>query len=499
MLTSVAFAALSTFLFYKRDLGINLLLFETTALAVLFATRQVHLKNRTALLMFAALLISAVFTVVNYSAFGYIIHFIICTFFIGLILYPYTRSLTTSLALSLNNILTSQKRFLYQITHWGYNGKGIFKTIFRAGIFIIPAFIVILFFLIYQKSNPVFEKIFAVPMEKLTDFLRMIFEDFNFLMLFTFLFGLFISNIIFLRKGNEYFIEKDKNASENLERCRKKNSLAGHNLSLKNEYRAAVFLFGSLNLLLLILNVVDVYSVWFHFEWNGQYLKQYVHEGTYLLILSIIISIVLVLYYFRGNLNHYPKQKLLRVLTFAWLAQNALLVISVAIRNYWYIQFFALAYKRIGVYIFLALTLFGLYSVWKKVKDKKTMFYLYKANTVAWLTILTASSLINWDNLITSYNFSKSGNAFLHLEFLTTLPDKSLPYLDKSYDELVEIDNRQKALFHFDEVFMTPEIYYNIVRKRKKRFKEKWERKDMLEWNFAEWRSYRQVAKSSLF
>ncbi len=497
LLLPIAFATLSAFLFYKKDLGLNLLLFEIAALFLLFATGQIPRKHKSLMMAFAALLLSSVFTLINYSVFGYVLHFILCLLFTGLLIYPYARSPVTPIALSLYNLATSQVFFLRLLTERNHKGKTVFTRVFRAGIFILPMCIIVLFFLMYQQSNPVFERIFSVPLERITHFLSKLFERFNFLLFFTFLLGLLISNFIFLRKGKEQLIKKDQNASESLQRSKTKTFSTAKNLSLKNEYRAALFLFASLNLLLFLLNIADVYSVWFHFEWKGQYLKQYVHEGTYLLILSILISIALVLYYFRGNLNHYPQATLLRRLSFIWLAQNALLLVSVGIRNYWYIHFFALAYKRIGVYIFLLLTLFGLYSVWKKVNEKKSLFYLCKVNATAWLVVLTMSSLINWDSLIARYNFSKSGRAFLHLAFLSTLPDKCLPHLDKPYETLLQIDHIQKQLFHFDEVFMTPETYHSILQKRKKRFIEKWERKDILEWNYAEWRAYRRLTNGS--
>ena len=491
--TVIAFAVLFTLLFYKRDLGFNLLIFEFLALTFLTVEKKISLKDKNARIVFTCLLASSIFSIINYSLFGYIIHFVVALLFVGILIYPQARSIITSLKLSLDNILTSQRIFIAVFANWSSSRKGITRYIFRGGIFIIPAFIVVIFFLIYQKSNPVFEKLFTIPLNNIVEFVSKLFGDFNFFMLFVFFFGLFICNIIFLRKANKTFVEKDVSANDDLVRTKKKKPFSSKLLSLKNEYCAAVFLFFALNALLLILNVVDVYSVWFHFEWKGQYLKQYVHEGTYLLIISIIISIVIVLYYFRGNLNHYPKQKLLKTLALIWLAQNALLVISVAIRNFWYIHYFALAYKRIGVYIFLCLTMVGLYTVWIKVRMKKSRFYLLRTNSMAWLIVLTFFSSINWDNLIAKYNFSKTDKAFVELGFLAYFPDKSLPYLDKDLDELNRIDATQKNLFHFDQEFMKPAEFNFVIQTKKKRFIKKWQRKDLLEWNYAEWKAYQRI------
>ena len=186
--------------------------------------------------------------------------------------------------------------------------------------------------------------------------------------------GLLSSNYIFFRNTDQHLENKDKAANDFLQRIRKRVSRQLNLNSLTNELKAAIFLLAILNIIILILNVIDIYWVWFNFSWDGALLKQFVHEGTYLLILSIIISIIIVLYYFRGNLNFYKNNIWLKRLSYAWIMQNAILAISVGIRNYWYIYYYSLAYKRIAVIVFLILTLYGLYTVYQKVKDKKSAF-----------------------------------------------------------------------------------------------------------------------------
>jgi hypothetical protein len=265
-------------------------------------------------------------------------------------------------------------------------------------------------------------------------------------------------------------------------------------LALKQ--RAGIFLLLTLNFLLLILNIIDIKWVWFNFEWEGQYLKQFVHEGTYLLILSIIISIVIVLYFFRGNLNFYKKNKFLKIISFIWLGQNAILCVSVAIRNFWYIQYFALAYKRIGIILFLILTIYGLYSVTIKVQKQKSIFYLVKTNSFALLIVLTLSSLFNWDTYIAKYNFKHSNSAFLHLNYLSTLSDKALPYLNKSQKELTKIEGIQKGNFHFERNYMTADEYHKTINHRKNFFLQKWKQKDFFSWNYPEYLAAKKLKRN---
>src|SRR4029078_3225426 len=128
-------------------------------------------------------------------------------------------------------------------------------------------------------------------------------------------------------------------------------------------------------------NCVDITYVWFGFTYNNDInLSEYVHEGTGLLIFSILLAMVLLLFFFRGNLNFYKQNKWLRAGAYAWLLQNSILAVSVLFRDYYYIQHYGLAYKRIGVLIFLAMVLMGLITVFIKIQKRKTAYYLLRVN-----------------------------------------------------------------------------------------------------------------------
>jgi len=361
--------------------------------------------------------------------------------------------------------------------------------------FIIPLIIIIVFLLLYRFSNPVFDNLLNRFGRFIAEKFNLLFINFDAFVILTFIIGMVISIVLFFRFKDEHIIAYDQKGNDDLTRNKsgKKGKFSFN--GLKNEYKAAVFLLIVLNLMILVLNVIDIYWVWFNFDWTGQYLKQFVHEGTYLLLFSIVISIVIVLYFFRGNLNFYSKNKFLKYLSYIWLAQNAILTVSVAIRNFWYIQYFSLAYKRIGVIIFLLLTLYGLYSVLIKVKNQKSAFYLFRTNTYTILIILIISSLFNWDSIIAKYNFRHYEKSFVHLDFLSGLSDKSLPYLDKNMEELNIISQFQEDLFPFEFKYMTAEAYHKKIEERKEKFVKDWESKTFLEWNLAEYRAYKKLTK----
>ena len=486
-------AFIFTLLFHKQALGLNLLLFEIAFFIWVISSKQFYFIGKNQITSGIGFLFTSLSTVITHSSLSYIINFLTLIVFIGILNYPEARSLVNSFGLSINSFFKSQGQFLKQISGSklnGYHPGGFFR---KSRIFFIPLIIILIFIIIYRLSNPVFDELLTQFESVFTEKWEIIFKDFDFMILITFTIGLLLSNFIIIRTVNRRIIQRDSDATEELKRIKNKSQNIFSASGLKSEYKAAIFLLAMLNIILLIINTIDIYWVWFNFEWNGNYLKQFVHEGTYLLILSIIISIILVLYFFRGNLNFLAKNRLLKYLSYVWLAQNAVLAISVAIRNFWYIHYFSLAYKRIGVIIFLMLVIYGLYTVFKKVRYRKSVFFLVKSNAYSIFIVLIISSVINWDNLIAKYNFQYADTAFLHLDFMATLSDSSIPYLDKPLDELVRINETQKEKFPFEQKFMTPEEFHSVIESRKIDFEEKWKEKNFLSWNLSEYKAFREL------
>lgn len=492
-LVVIIFSLLITSLFHNQALGLNLLISETLFITWILITKQFNFRELYPLTLGLGLIITAISTVITFSVFSNIINFLVLFLFVGLLIYPATNSIFNIFGQACSNIFNSQIQFIKDLSASKFNGHNLGSYIWKSRIFMIPIFIILLFIIIYRLSNPVFDDLVGDIEMFLYEKGSFLFEDFNFSLIITLMISLFVSIFIFIRTSNQRLIEIDKNSSEELERKKKRISKYFRSNALTNEFKAGVFLLIVLNMVILVLNIIDIRWVWFGFEWEGEFLKQFVHEGTYLLIFSIIISIILVLYFFRGNLNFYKKNRLLKYLSYIWLVQNGILALSVAIRNFWYINHFALAYKRIGVIIFLILTVYGLYTVYVKVWQRKSVFYLFKTNSYALLLILIIGSIINWDTFIAKYNFKNSDKSFLHLDYVATLSDKTLPYLDKSLHELNKIDLIQKEKFPFKQNFMTPEEYYQIIGERKNIFRENWESKSLLSWNLPEYIAYNKL------
>lgn len=496
LLTVIAFSAFFTLFFYRHAIGLNILLFEIGVFATLFLMETIRLCNINTIIVFSGTVLTSIFVVITNSTLVIVINIISFYLLVGVIIFPEARSLLNSFLLASHNIAGSLISFTKLIFNARDKTSKSWKLIRKLRIIFIPALIIIVFIILYDFSNPVFEKYLNISLNTFDDIMTKIFSKINIELTFIYVFGLMISIFIFFHVKNDKVISRDINTSDLLTRRKKERRNRSFKFNaLKNELRSGVILLFALNALILIINIIDIYWVWFNFEWDGKYLKQFVHEGTYLLILSVLISIAITLYFFRGNLNYYRKNKFLKTLSYIWLFQNIVLLISVAFRNFWYINYFSLAYKRIGIFCFLILTLYGILTVIVKIRNKKSSFFLFRANSFALYILLILVSVFNWDSIIARYNFSHYKTSFVHYDFLCSLSDKTLPYLDKSISELKEIDDIQKHLFPFEEKYMDIYNYYDAIQEQKKAFIERYEAKDFLEWNYAEFQAYHKLIK----
>ena len=494
---AVLLSVLFAFMFHRHPVGLNLLLFDVVILIWLHRSRRISLRSRNSISVYAGVWISALAVVFSYSTFAVVIHILTFILFIGLTLAPEVRSLPNAFMLALSNVLRAPAKF-FSVPKDGKPRGAFWRYVWRFRIFVIPLLVIALFVAFYSGSNPFFNNITVYVGEHISETFSALFSRIDAGILLTWALGVFVSLFVVMHYVDLHWAQNDAAATETLQRKRRRVFRKTGMNALRNELRAAVFLLAVLNLIILLLNGIDIYWVWFNFEWNGAYLKQFVHEGTYLLILSILVSVVIVLYFFRNNLNHYRKNKTLRILSYLWLAQNAVLVVSVAIRNFWYIHYFALAYKRIGVIVFLLLTLYGIYTVWQKVHKQKTGYYLLRTNSYALFVLMILCTVPNWDVWIARYNFSRYRTAFVHLNFLADLSDKALPELDKTPEELAAIQQTQDGQFDFGReqtLYLSPVDYHHHIEYRKTAFLKKWEEKSWLSWNLPEYLAYRKLKK----
>ncbi|MEP7253989.1 MAG: DUF4173 domain-containing protein, partial [Ginsengibacter sp.] len=254
------------------------------------------------------------------------------------------------------------------------------------------------------------------------------------------------------------------------------------NLALKNEFTTGLISMALLNMLLFVVNIIDVKYVWLGYTYRKDAsLSSYVHEGAGLLILSILLAMFLLLFFFRGNLNFYKKNKYLKFGAYLWILQNAFLALSVFVRNSYYISHYGLAYKRIGLIFFLLMVMAGLFTVFIKIYNTKTSYYLLRLNAWAAILLLVFASFIDFDGAIAKYNIGKKSSVPVDVAFLLSLSDKTLPFIEANRD-LIEAD-KSHAFYYKGNYFHSG---IELLEYRERDFLEKQQQYSWLSWNMAD-------------
>jgi len=484
LLSILASAAMFTLLFHNQYIGLNLLLFEAAIILLLYSQKRI-IPDRNVLLTTAGTVLTAAMVVIHNSNLAVAANVISCILMIGTVLFPQARALSYSVSFALYHALFSQIEFFRQIGKLGNGRPALSRTLRWLRIVVIPLIVMTVFISIYQAANPMFEQLVASFTDRMDWLVEMLTSHLDIEAVLTFVFGIICCDFLLLHTTEKSMEEHALKVSDQLFRRKERNRKPTLHVGLRREWRSALLLLILLNVLLLIVNSIDIYWVWFNFEWNGDHLKQFVHEGTYLLIFSIIISVVVILYIFNGNLNFLSSNATLKKLAYAWLTQNMILAISVGIRNFHYIHHYALAHKRIGVIFFLIATVIGLATVLIKVQKTLSAHYLFRTNLMTCYIILVVMTLINWDVQIAKFNFMHADRSFVHFDYLATLSNAALPYLNQDMQTLKRIELGNKR-FPSDIEYMTPEAFQRHVESRKRAFEKKMKRKNWQSWNWAE-------------
>jgi hypothetical protein len=483
--------AIYSYLFYKEAAGINFFIFSVLLTVFLLLRDASLLRSRGWLMAALSVLISgaAVAAYGNWlSVWANIISLSILS--------GYSISTRSSVIITLFHSLYSYTSSMVFMVIDGIERKSRSSSSQGSGGFtkfllvLIPLLVTLLFFFLYRGSNAIFNN-FAKNIN--FDFITWSWVAFTFLG-FLALYG------FFYHKRIKEIAQWDENAPRAL--APREVSEEGQGLfGLRNEYILGMLLFVMLNILLFIVNMLDVQYLYVNSALpEGVSHSGYVHQGVELLILSIIIAIAIILFVFRGNMNFYSKNKTLRVLAALWILQNMFMVVSTILRNNMYIaEYGGITYKRIGVYVYLGLSLIGLLTTWIKIGKKKSNWFLFRVNSLSWWWMLVLASLVNWDALITNYNMGHAKDLKeLDKNYLIELAPSTLPEM-LAYNDTSELLKNNYSSDTYMSVFEDRGASYgertleNKLHGRLYKFLAKQDRTGWQSWNYDDSRILREV------
>ena len=416
-------------LFYEQQRGINFLLFSVLMVALLLIRNFQLIKQPSWLAAASGTLISGACVFI----FGNELSFIANAISLSL-LSAFSLNASASLIVALFNAMFSYVTGVVMIfVDWLERKKESVKSSHPLSVkfllVIIPLVVTLIFFSLYQSSNPLFENF--------TQNINLDFISWNWVR-FT-LVGFIVMYAYFYHRFVPALTQYDLTRGNKLIAAQVKyKPVFGSSFLPQHEQLSGTILFFVLNALLLIVNVLDV-----KFLWMGNALPQgmtwseSVHQGIGALIASIVFAEIIILFYFRGVLNFSEGNALIKLLAYIWILQNILMILSTAYRNLNYVDAYSLTYKRIGVFVYLLLCMGGLMITFIKIAGVKTNWYLFRKNGWIFYTVLVIAACINWDVWLTNYNIGigTKNQKQIDKQYLLGLAPHNIPQLirmDKS-------------------------------------------------------------------
>ncbi|MTB50102.1 DUF4153 domain-containing protein [Lewinella sp. W8] len=467
LFSALAFAIL----FRHGELGLNVFLFDAVVLIAALWYRPELSKHRAFTWAVGGLLFSAGAVVIVHGPVSFLAHGISALLVLGFAQARELRFVWFGGLLGITSVFTGAARWqqLRDQPQGSASSAHHVPALRWLRQSLIPLLIALPFFALYALASEQFGAIFG-ELSRFKIFSRLWWDTLTFFLRFG-LGALIITPLFLLAQRPSVLLEiaatfRDQLPRRHLERTKRPFFSP---IALKEEYRRGVLTFAVLNLLLAIVNAMDLRYVWMSSEdLSAATLSQYVHAGTYSLICSILLAMVVVLYFFRGNLNFYTRGEWLGPLARLWIAQNALLAVSVGWRNYHYIRKYGLAEGRILVVFVLLLLLFGLLTLFRKVRHKLSVTYLLQANGLAvWFALLLFGA-INWPGVITRYNLAATTRSEVDLYYLTHgLPgDNTFLLLQSEVINYIDLPYRKRR-----DAISAPKSWRS--------------------WNYADWRNIR--------
>ncbi|WP_248723607.1 DUF4153 domain-containing protein [Seonamhaeicola sp. ML3] len=432
LIGSIAFSTM----FYSQGLGLNLSIFSLVVISVLVIYNQNAFNRKSTIAFSAVYLITSISFFIFNSTLSLIANIVTFITLVG-----HVSEKDSSIYVNwLNGFYTCIAAFF----HKNFNVmdeeekvklKKKIDYLHWLKIIGIPLIITVIFIALYKNGNPVFENL----INKI---------DFSFInmqwILFTALGYYFLYNIsepIPVNPATELDVKTDNILMP-------KDSFS--NDSTAKENQLGVVLISILNLLIVFFLITDFSFLLSTRELRASEFSSQVHSGINALIASIIIAIVIILYFFRGNLNFFKGNQNLKRLAYTWIILNSILVINTVIKDCQYIYYFGFTYKRIGVLVYLLLTIIGLSTTAIKVNKIKNFWYLFRINSLIAFTILIISCTINWDKHITYYNLYHTKS--MDFKYLVNLSNNNTLLLKKYSDDnnLIGDRKRQVAIKYHD-------------------------------------------------
>jgi hypothetical protein len=434
----LALAITHTWLFFEQSLGLNALIFSLILVAILSWQHKLH-QNPIWWAGVSGYLVSAI-AVFWHGNFGATMVYHLSSVLLAGMAFSAGSSFFVSLFNGLIGTLGAS--FITNLPSLFGDVKKRAKalplfsgfTMKKAYLYMAPASVTVVFYLLYRIANPDF--FLEIEMPEL---------DLNFKLLFYAIFGAVIISPFFFPWGSKDIVEWDSEQPSQLPGPTREMD-EEHVKRLTLEYQQGVIMFVMLNSLICFFLAFNILQIFIPSLTRvpASHSEQ-VHQGFETLIMSIVAAILLIMYYFRGDQNFVKGNRRLILLATAWIVLNGVLALFTSYKNMLYVDTFGFTYKRIWVFIGILLTSIGLYLTLFKINRLKTNWYLIRSNTWVLYFVFVGYALVDWDRMITWYNINYAQQ--LDIAYLEELGATKLPYLKTQLRE-----NNPRLHLHRDRI-----------------------------------------------
>ena len=449
-LTTALFVAL----FYNENVGLNLgILAIAYSVLTLFKTPE---KNRTK--TFLILFVTSVLSGVAFAWYGDFSSFLAIVISVLLLSYR-SQNKRMKILLLVPVFVVNCFTFIcrvFNLDKWlpKQNTSGLWQK--TLAVVVIPLVFISIFFGIYSAGSDRFANVFSDFELDINIWQLLVITVLGFFIAFNY-WNYSVEKFIYKQNhilGNE-FEDKDKIQKPTYSF-----------LDLNSERMSGLISFFCLNILLVFFIITFNYEQFYEAVKSPNQLSEETHERVGAVIMSIVIAILVIMFYFKSNFNFDPKAVLMKNFVKIWIVLNAVLVISAMLKNTEYIVNYGFTYKRLGVYAFLILSLVGLVMTFVKIQMRKKNVFLF--NTMVWYVYGTvlACSYINWGGIITSQNIKREDFATnYHLQSINFSEKYLLKYAEEKQDHQLKRDVLEKVNYDKPQTFLSKILYYETIKK----------------------------------
>lgn len=450
LLTTVLFVVL----FYDENLGLNLgILGIAYAILTLVKTPE-RLKTKIFLSLFATSVLSSI----AFAWYGDFPSFLAVVSSLFLLDFKSKNKELKSLFVvpifAINFVTFLCRFFKFDLWMPKRNTSGMTQKIIS--MVVIPAFLLIVFFAIYSAGSDHFARLFSDYELDLNVWEFIALSCLGFFIAFNY-WNFWIPRTFY--KQNVYlkndFLNEDKWAEP---------KPTYSFLDVDAERNSGVISLVALNILLVFFIITFNYEQFIEIAKTPNQLSAETHERVNAVILSIVMAIAVIMFYFKGNFNFDKKANSLKILSKIWIFLNAVLVISAMAKNAEYVINLGLTYKRLGVYAFLILSIIGLVFTYIKIQKQKTNAYLFNQMFWYFYGIILVCSFVNWGGIITYQNLRIKNFDFDYVFNEVHYNEKAiLDYVRKNKDVALEEELMRRINEKKSDSFLSKILYYESV------------------------------------